>query len=271
MIALKDVLAQVDELLAGTDADASEREWIACEALGTTRGALWLTREVGDEQARRMTEYAKERASGKPLWQVFGYTQFCGLRIEIDGNVLCPRPETEELVGLAARYCGKGKKVLDLCTGSGCIAVALAATGAQITASDVSEKALKVARKNADANGAAIKFVLSDLWDGLDGRFDVIVTNPPYIPSSEVDALDREVKDFEPRLALDGGEDGLDFYRRIALGLDAHLADGGILFAEIGADQAQEIRRIFDKFEVGIYRDMQGKDRMAAVKRCGKN
>ena len=272
MTALKDVLQKIDSLLAGTDADGSEREWIACEALGIKRGALPLVREVGAEQAEKMIAYARERATGRPLWQVFGYAEFCGLRIEVDEGVLCPRPETEELVERAAAYCAPGKAVLDLCTGSGCIAIALAKTGADVTASDISEHALDIAARNARANGADVRFVLSDMWRGIDGRFDVIVSNPPYIPTAEIAVLDREVRDFEPRRALDGGEDGLKFYREIAKGLAAHLNEGGILFVETGADQAKEVKDIFAPLgETETIRDIEGKDRIAAVRICGKN
>lgn len=272
MIALKEILKQVDSLLAGTNADGSEREWIACEALGIKRGALPLVREVSEEQAKKMIDYARERATGRPLWQVFGYAEFCGMRIEVGEGVLCPRPETEELVERAAAYCCPGVKALDMCTGSGCIAIALAKTGADVTASDISERALEIAARNAEANGAKVRFLLSDVWENIDGRFDVIVSNPPYIPTEQIASLDREVRDFEPHCALDGGEDGLKFYREIAKGLAAHLEEGGILLVEMGAEQGEALKAMFAPFgEVKIVKDIEGKDRIAAVRICGKN
>lgn len=272
MIALKEILKQVDSLLAGTNADGSEREWIACEVLGIKRGALPLVREVSEEQAKKMIDYARERATGRPLWQVFGYAEFCGMRIEVGEGVLCPRPETEELVERVAAYCCPGVKALDLCTGSGCIAIALAKTGADVTASDISERALEIAARNAEANGAKVRFLLSDIWENIDGRFDVIVSNPPYIPTEQIASLDCEVRDFEPHCALDGGEDGLKFYREIAKGLAAHLEEGGILLVEMGAEQGEALKAMFAPFgEVKIVKDIEGKDRIAAVRICGKN
>lgn len=272
MIALKDIIKRIDLLLAGTNADRSEREWIACEVLGVKRGALPLVRDVDDERAGKMIEYAQRRAEGTPLWQVFGYTEFCGLRIEVDDGVLCPRPETEELAEMAAGFCGVGKRALDMCTGSGCIAIVLSKTGADVTAIDVSAHAIDVARRNAELNGARIRWVLSDMWSEVDGRFDVVVCNPPYIPTADIAALDREVREHEPIAALDGGEDGLKFYRELAEGLPAHLNEGGILLAEIGAQQADDVRRIFAPAgEVKIFKDIEGKDRIAAVTLCGRN
>lgn len=270
MKALKDVLSQVDALLEGTNADASEREWIACEVLGIGRGALGLVRTVTDEQESKMLAYARERGSGKPLWQIFGYTDFCGVKISVNGDVLCPRPETEELALWAARE-GAGKRVLDLCTGSGCIAVVVALSGARVTASDVSAKALAVAERNAKANGADVRFLLSDMWREIDGIFDVIVTNPPYIPMAQIASLDAEVREHEPIAALDGGADGLDFYREIARGARAHLSDDGVVLMEMGDGQARDIERVFADFRVEIRRDAQGKERMAAARLCGKN
>ena len=141
-----------------------------------------------------------------------------------------------------------------------------------MTAIDVSAHAIDVARRNAELNGARVRWVLSDMWSEVDGRFDVVVCNPPYIPTADIAALDREVREHEPIAALDGGEDGLKFYRELAEGLPAHLNEGGILLAEIGAQQADDVRRIFAPAgEVKIFKDIEGKDRIAAVTLCGRN
>ena len=214
----------------------------------------------------------EELAAGRPLQYVLGYTEFCGLRIGVQEGVLIPRPETEELVDWMVSSAGNARRILDVGTGSGCIAIALAKTGADVTASDISERALEIAARNAEANGAKVRFLLSDIWENIDGRFDVIVSNPPYIPTEQIASLDREVRDFEPHCALDGGEDGLKFYREIAKGLAAHLEEGGILLVEMGAEQGEALKAMFAPFgEVKIVKDIEGRDRIAAVRICGKN
>ena len=183
---------------------------------------------------------------------------------------MIPRPETEELVEKAVKLIDKDDEVLDLCTGSGCIAITVKLkTGASVTASDVSEDALSLAKENAAVLGADVNFVRSDLFDGLSGKFSVILTNPPYIKSEDIERLQTEVKNYEPRVALDGGEDGLDFYRRIADGAKGRLFDGGVILAEIGEAQGQAVRDIFVNggYAVEVYKDISGNDRIVkAVK-----
>lgn len=269
---LKAALDLVRGMLSGVAADSSESDWIACEALGKRRGELGLIGDISDTDAEKMLSLARERATGKPLWQVFGYTDFAGYRIEVDENVLCPRPETEELAQMAASLCRRGDSVLDLCTGSGCIAVYLAKeSGACVTACDLSEKALEVAERNARNNAADVKFVLSDLFGSIEGKFRLIASNPPYIPSADIDGLDSEVKDHEPRMALDGGRDGLDFYRRIAAEAPSYLEDGGYLLLETGDGQAEAVAAMLRGFRTKIVRDLEGKERMIAARLCGRN
>jgi release factor glutamine methyltransferase len=156
---------------------------------------------------------------------------FCGLEFYIDENVLVPRFETETLVYEAAKF--NTKTILDLCTGSGCIAVALAQTGFDVTATDISAAALNVARKNARAHKVKIKFVQSDLFACVKGKFDIITCNPPYIKTAEIGKRDKSILR-EPRIALDGGTDGLDFYRRIIKDAPEYLAPNGLIFFEVG-------------------------------------
>jgi len=155
-------------------------------------------------------------------------------------------------------------RVLDLCTGSGAIAIAVKLrTGAAVTASDVSDGALELARENAEKCGADVSFIKSDMFDSLDGKFDVVISNPPYIKSGDIDGLQREVKDFEPRLALDGGEDGLKFYRIIAEKGKEKLSDGGAIFMEIGEGQAADISALFAAdYSVEITKDISGTARI---------
>lgn len=157
--------------------------------------------------------------------------------------MLCPRPETELLVEKAVEYLnGRNLKTLDLCTGSGCIAAALKSRGANVFASDIDDAALKTARENLTKLG--VEVIKSDMLDGVGGGYELIVSNPPYIKSKDLASLSEEVKN-EPLVALDGGEDGLDFYLKIADGLKGVLANGGALFMEIGYDIGESAAEIF--------------------------
>ena len=213
--------------------------------------------------------------TGRPLWYIIGDTDFCGYKIKVDERVLIPRPETEELAMMAVQTIEEeGANVLDMCTGSGAIAIAVckelekAGKKAQVTATDISAEALALAQENAAENEAEITFIQSDLFANIEGKFDVIITNPPYIPTAEIENLQREVRDYEPRLALDGGVDGMDIYRRIAEEAMSHLKKGGILMMEVGAGEAQEIAKMFkgDVYTI-IAQDFNGVERYVKVLR----
>lgn len=230
--------------------DASDAEWIVSLTLDIPRSALSQERIVSRKECREIVNIFDERMTGRPLWYIFGDTDFCGCKIKVDERVLIPRPETELLVRQALAALKDGDSMLDLCTGSGAIAVAVAVEAAKkknvtIVGADISEGALEVARENARINQASVTFVKADLFDGIRGKFDLITANPPYIKSGEIVSLDQEVRDFEPRIALDGGEDGLDFYRRIAERIRRYIVRGGMCIMECGEGQAQEIIRIF--------------------------
>ena len=230
--------------------DASDAEWIVSLTLDIPRSALSQERIVSRKECREIVNIFDERMTGRPLWYIFGDTDFCGCKIRVDERVLIPRPETELLVRQALAALKDGDSMLDLCTGSGAIAVAVAVESAKkksvtIVGADISEDALEVARENARINQASVTFVKADLFDGIRGKFDLITANPPYIKSGEIASLDQEVRDFEPRIALDGGEDGLDFYRRIAERIRRYIVRGGMCIMECGEGQAQEIIRIF--------------------------
>ena len=230
--------------------DASDAEWIVSLTLNIPRSALSQERIVSRKECREIINIFDEGMTGRPLWYIFGDTDFCGCKIKVDERVLIPRPETELLVRQALAALKDGDSMLDLCTGSGAIAVAVAVEAAKkknvtIVGADISEDALEVARENARINQASVTFVKADLFDGIRGKFDLITANPPYIKSGEIASLDQEVRDFEPRIALDGGEDGLDFYRRIAERIRRYIVRGGMCIMECGEGQAQEIIRIF--------------------------
>ncbi|PWM70702.1 MAG: peptide chain release factor N(5)-glutamine methyltransferase [Bacillota bacterium] len=248
-------------LLAGGIEESAEAEWLVSLTLGVKRSEAYTDNLVSPKNIDKINSLVEQRLSGRPLWYCVGDTEFYGYKIKTDERALIPRCETEELVERALKRIEKESEVLDLCTGSGAIAVAVQKkSGAKVTAADVSADALALARENAAENQADVEFVQSDLFAEIDGAFDVIVSNPPYIKSEDIDGLQREIKDFEPRIALDGGADGLDFYRRIAKDAPAHIKAGGALFLECGETQAEEIAAMFEKAE--IFKDLEGKERI---------
>ncbi|MCI8733094.1 MAG: peptide chain release factor N(5)-glutamine methyltransferase [Clostridia bacterium] len=256
------------------DADAADMDWLFAETAGVRRSGLSELKALTKQQYDKVMEIAKLMSDGTPLQYALGNTDFYGIRLAVNKNVLIPRPETEELaertIAEVSAMQSEGRKirVLDLCTGSGAIALAVALkSGAEVSASDVSEGALQVARANALNADADIKFIKSDMWTDIADEFDVIVSNPPYIPTEDIKTLDGRVKGFEPLLALDGGDDGLRFYREIALGLDGHLAKDGALLLEFGINQADAVAEIFADYDTRIIKDMAGIERIAIVKR----
>ena len=193
-------------------------------------------RELTEEQRAAFGQLCDRRAAREPLQYILGETEFMGLTFHVESGVLIPRADTEILVEKALELMRPGARVLDIGTGSGAIAISLAKLGksARVTAVDVSDKALEIARKNAESNGANVEFIKSDCFSALNGRkYDMIVSNPPYISDDEMRGLMPEVK-LEPELALFGGADGLDFYRRISREAPGYLNEGGCLLFEIG-------------------------------------
>jgi release factor-specific protein-(glutamine-N5) methyltransferase len=255
--------------LAGTDADKAEADWILCDALKCRRAALASIAEIDMEQYRRIKAVTAERKKGRPLWYVLGYTDFYGIRMRICEGALIPRPETELLCERAIQIIKEregAQTVLDLCTGSGCVALAIAKnTDASVTASDVSDGAIAAANENLLPLKDRVRVVKSDMFAEFSGkRFDIIVCNPPYVASADVDTLDRSVKDFEPRIALDGGADGLGFYRKIAACAYEHLNNGGVLLLEVGAGQAGAVAELLGgKFKnIAVKKDLNGIERI---------
>lgn len=250
---VKKYTEELKALFAENGIDESDAEWLISVKTGIARSELAASEKIlVPSRVQELDKIAGERLTGRPLWYILGDTEFYGYKIKVDERVLIPRPETELLTEQVLRTAEQGNKVLDLCTGSGCIAIALAKKGAEkeliVTASDISADALALAQENAKRNGADIKFIESDLLDGVRGKFNIIVCNPPYIKSGDIPGLQKEVQ-FEPKGALDGGEDGLDFYRRLAKEAPRHLVKGGTLFMECGIGQAQEIVKLFKKFD----------------------
>lgn len=210
----------------------------------------------------RLEELVSRRKSGEPLQYILGKWEFMGLPFYTRHCALIPRQDTETLCEEALSI--GGKTLLDLCCGTGCIGVSLAKLGGfEVTFGDISPDCLALARENAALNGVAGSFVLTDMFGNISGSYDMICVNPPYIPTSELASLQAEVKR-EPRLALDGGADGLDFYRRISRDYAAHLSPGGTLLMEVGAGQAEDVAEMFPKAE--IIKDICGIKRVVAVR-----
>ena len=267
---LSQKLAETKKKFAENAIDESDAEWIYSIVLGINRSELGAERMVTPTESKKIAAIVDERLTGRPLWYIIGDVEFCDCRIKVDERVLIPRPETEQLADIAIKTAEEGDKVLDMCTGSGCLAIAIAKGCAKkrvtVTAADVSDAAVMLAKENAGLNGVNINFIQSDLFANIRGRFNLIVCNPPYIRSGEILTLSREVKDFEPRIALDGGEDGLDFYRRLAKDAHRYVARGGMLILEVGEDQAAEVLRLFEKRDYAmVIKDLEGKDRFLKI------
>ena len=217
----------------------------------------------------------KERLSNGEPWQyVLGRVEFYGRTYEIDSNVLIPRQETELVTEQLVKRLNKKSTVLDLCCGSGVIGITAALeTGATVTLADVSKDALQVAKNNAQRNKAKVDFIQSDMFANMCGKCSAIVCNPPYVETDVIETLDSSVKDYEPHLALDGGKDGLDFYRILADKAIKHLAKKGLLVLEIGYNQGDAVKNLLEsKFDVEVIKDYGGNDRIviATVKNLKK-
>lgn len=241
----------------GVDSPRLQAELLLAHVLGLPRMQLYLNfeRTLTEPELQACRELVRRRGQREPLQQILGSTSFCGLEIMVNRHVLVPRPETELLAELGWQFLSGlapgPSTALDFGTGSGCIAIALAlkCPGASIYGLDISDEALALARRNAERHGIAerIRFLSGDCLSVLSAgsRFNLIISNPPYVPSAEVDQLQPEVRNYEPREALDGGPDGLNFYRRIASEAIAFLSPGGKVMTEFGDGQAEPIRKIF--------------------------
>ena len=234
--------------------DGMADAWFLMEDCMHLTRTQYLLRKEEPADPGLQERYLKQialRAERIPLQHILGEQPFLGHSFLVTEDVLIPRPETEILAEEAIRFLNgiptKSRiRVLDLCTGSGCIGISIALHAAQadVVATDLSEAALNIARKNAAALKASVQFRQGDLFEPVPERFRLIVSNPPYIPSAQIAHLEPEVKDHDPRCALDGGSDGLAFYRRIAAQAPSHLESGGRLLLEIGYDQEQAVSQL---------------------------
>jgi release factor glutamine methyltransferase len=227
-----------------------EAEWLLCAALGLDRVGLYVNfdRPLTEAELAAYRGMVMRRARREPLQYILGTQEFMGLDFEVSSAVLIPRHDTETLVEEAVRLGGDAKRILDMGAGSGCIAVTLAKKlhGAELFGVEKSPEALAIARRNAERHGTAVTLREGSLFEPFTGeRFDLIVSNPPYIPTGVIAELQPEVRDHEPRAALDGGPDGLAFYRVIIPAALDYLNTGGWLLVEVGAGQAEQVRALF--------------------------
>lgn len=271
-VLVKDVVAKaIEKLDAAGIAESRIDSWLLAESvLGVSRQDLFLEPEksVSEEQVQKYLNAVSVRVKHIPLQHITGYQQFMDLEFVVNKDVLIPRPETELLVEQVISYIKDNNvKVLDMCTGSGCIAVSVdrMCANADVTAVDISEKALKVAGENNIRNEGRVTFVQSDLFENIHETYDIIVSNPPYIPTSDIETLMEEVREYEPRLALDGSADGLKFYREICTNAANYLNENGKIFLEIGYDQGRTVPELLREngfTDIQVLKDLSGNDRM---------
>lgn len=269
----------IDILSKENIADAINDAWLIAEySLNITKQKYYMNMQmtVDDNQYEKYMDLIQIRKSHVPLQHITGSQEFMGLVFNVNRNVLIPRQDTEVLVEKVIDILKKMDKmdhrkykVLDMCTGSGCIAISIAKLlekqmELEVTASDISNDALEVAKKNAALNNVNINFVESDLFENIEDKFDIIVSNPPYIPTDVIKTLDIEVKDNEPFNALDGMEDGLFFYKKITEKAFDYLNENGCIAYEIGHDQGESVSSILRKKVscVKVYKDLAGNDRV---------
>ncbi len=281
-----EVIQRSTEFLArkGVDSPRLQIELLLAHVLQMPRLKLYLSfdRTLTEPQLATLRDLVKRRADREPLQHILGSTSFCGLEITVNRAVLIPRPETEQLAEKAWQWLSNRNSelatVLDFGTGSGCLAIAIAVKcpAARVCALDISETALALARQNAARHAASdrIQFHLGDGFAALPGgmRFDLLVSNPPYIASAEIETLQPEVRDHDPRLALDGGQDGLEFYRRLAAEGPARLAPGARAMFEFGDGQAPALQEIFEAHQWvidAVERDLSGRERILIARHAG--
>ena len=268
---IKSLTEKVKTLFGKNNIDDSDAEWLVALTLNVPRSKVYDNKTaVTASDVNKVAKLAAKRVTGEPLQYVLNSANFYGYDFYVDNRVLIPRPETEELVNYALKFINEDTRVLDMCTGSGAIAVTIALkSGAKVSAVDFSDGALEVAKKNANDLHAEIEFTKSDKFSDVVGEFDVVVSNPPYVKTSDICALQKECS-YEPRMAFDGGEDGLEFYRNLTVGAKSHLKKGGVIIYEVGAGEAESVSKILDDsgyVDIEIVKDLNGIERIVkAVK-----
>lgn len=269
MVKLKDAFAKAQEILKekGIEDYKADAFFLMTGLFKIDRADFLTDREI---DFNILDEALKRRIKGEPCAYIIGETEFMSLPFKVNKNVLIPRQDTENLVEYLIDNSKGEEKILDLCTGSGCIGISLKKyiKNSDVTMVDISDDAIVVATENAKLNNVDVKVVKDDVLSPLFsyGEYDILVSNPPYIEKEVIETLEKQVKDYEPRLALDGGEDGLVFYRKIAKDYKKYLKNGGICAFEIGFNQGEAVKNILEEngfSEVEIIKDYNGNERIA--------
>lgn len=250
--------------------DAKIDAWLLLEMVAKIDRSFYFTHTNEDVDPEVLTEYERvveKRAEHVPLQYITGEQEFMGMTFKVNSNVLIPRQDTETLVEETLKVIEPQMEVLDLCTGSGCILLSILKNAPAVkgTGSDVSKQALLVAKENAKLHNLEADWVRGNLFDNIIGAYDVIVSNPPYIAQTKISSLMPEVAQFEPIQALDGGPDGLDFYRKITQEAPQYLKENGYLFFEIGFDQGAAVQQLMTDAgfkDVAVIKDLAGNDRV---------
>ena len=258
------------QLHSANISDADLDAWYLLEFVtGVSRAQYFLSSDQKLTKAEEETysEHIERRATHVPLQHITGVQEFMGLEFAVNEHVLVPRQDTEVLVESVQEVLRSGVTILDMCTGSGCILISLlhGEKGAHGVGVDLSEEALKVAKKNAEKLQIEATFVQSDLFEQVEGEYDIIVSNPPYICTEVIESLEEEVRLHDPRMALDGKEDGLYFYRKIVEESPKYLKQNGRLYFEIGHDQGSAVKNLMEQAgftEVVVKKDLAGLDRV---------
>ena len=276
MYVLEKVLRRHIWLLKKNGVETAERDALLLLSfgLGFNDNEYSLKKDilVSAQELNTINDLVHRRAKHEPVAKIIGKKLFWNSSFYVDGDVLDPRPDTEILVQSVLSNIGEARNILDLGTGTGCVGISLDLMLPNVTvvASDISDKALKVARLNSNENGAEVEFILSDWLKNITRKFDIIVSNPPYISSKDFHSLPLDVKKFDPPLALLGGEDGLECYRTIAESLATNLTNDGRAFFEIGYGQKENIVQTFYKAGFALlndWKDFNGLERVICVKK----
>lgn len=268
----KNVKSELVEKLSKCSNNANQEFAFLCEALlGIEKADILIKTDLEENEFKKLKKAVKKRLKGVPLQLIIGFSDFMGVEIIESRHTLKPRPETELMVDEIIKRESRECSLLDLCAGSGCIGLALKKAGfEEVTLSDVSSKAIKMQIKNARHNNLPVSIVRSNMLDSVVGVFDIIVSNPPYIKHSDISSLQKEVKKYDPHIALDGGADGLDFYRIIAEKSPKHLVNNGILYLEIGENQENDVVKLLQKNykNITIIKDYNNISRIIRAEKC---